>query len=877
MLNVDDSEGLYDTQTLQDAPRSRAEFRGGQLSRAKQHAKRPSQPARVLESIQNDARDLYSVGHPKRKDLAYTGPTSRKLDGSSRPFRSLMRQSPAPRSEKATQTHITLYSILSRRIRDVTAAPSANRPSGLSANEAYVLHSRGYSAAHMETWMSCVLNPKSIDAAAIFKDVKCLPPFFLVLVFLRRSRLNMSALGIIMRHIATRKQSKPISWNALQILVIRLLRHARMIWPESIPWIASLYSTEATRIVEEARRSGSLPPKLRQGISHFSNTMLSLISLPTSPHPLLDSIYQEKAQFQVLRFMQSCDLAVAVTRTGFRAVTRNQLMHPKTAQEKEWAALKGPSWPPWKEARTAMDEEKGYEFGASRASRILHRMYEAGYDRRTWEQVAEIYAGWDTDMSPTIQTRTPLPQFSTQYGDETKLQALLWAGRIRATRSRREAWACFLACEASDIPVPAEVYFAMFEKIYYPEIDMYDRAEHDESVPGEVEKRHLLPGDMKEVQPDPRSPLHLVHISEPVPLYEQLFHRMSAERVNLSGRLFAFLVETHPDFDAVMNLLEAQRDRFGRGVHKLLQGRELSKVTPKSPVPRYFLHAFITFLCRFGRFSQVPATEPVSISMDDHESRFKMDKHYLLDYAYALLMHYRPDHRPIWTAYMEAATFRFPVPKDSHLRRYSVADAQYALMSNVFKALEAMDLDPDDEQFRLLCTSARYAAQAAYKASFTVQVSQQILRTAPRLLRTMFNTLVGANVDRNATSPPETAIPPHIPEPAVLHAYVRALGILRDYEGLYSFSTWAVNYHAEIAARANAQRSGAQMLYRTFVALRAALEGSLDGDHEGAPADLVALVKEQLQSVEEWGWPRDEHVKSYVDSALGGSGAPRSN
>jgi hypothetical protein len=877
MLGLDDAGNTCDGHASQKVPPAQIGFRA-QLSRAQRQAKRPSQPQRILESIQTDARGFYSVDRPRRKNLAYVSPSSTNLDGSPRPSRNLQRPhlEPSP-DEDMVRQQVTLYSLLSRHIRDVTMAQGADCPLNLDATETSLLHSHGYSASDLERWSSCVLNVKSVAAVAIFKDGDRFPPFFLVLLFLRRRHIKMSALGIVMRHVAARNFSEPLAWNALLILVIRLLRHARVVWPESIPWIASLFSTEATRIVEDATRKGRFPPKLRQAITHFSNTLLSLIALPTSLHPLLYATHQEKAQFQVLRFMQSCDPAIVVMRTGFRAVTRNQLMHPKTAQEMEWATLKGPSWPPWKEARTAMDEEKGYEFGASRASQILHRMYEAGYGGQTWEQKAEIYAGWDTDMSPTIQTRTSLPQFSTQYRDEPKVQALLWAGRIRATRSKREAWACFLACEASDNPVPSEVYFAMFEKLHYPEIDMYDHTEHDESEHGEAERRNLLAGDMKEVQPDPRSPLHLVHISEPVPIYEQLFHRMSAAKVPLSSRLLAFFMETHPDFDVVLKLLETHRVRFNNGVHKLIRGP--LQESPESPVPGYFLGAFVTFLCRFGRFSHVPTTTAVTKPIDTlpgvHELRIKTDRHYLLEYAFTLLMHYRPEYRPAWTAYMEAVVSHSFIREDRSLRRVSPVDSQYGIMCGLFEALQATDLDPDDEQFRLLCTTARSAVHAVYNGEFAVRDSQHILSTAPRLLRTVFRTLVAANVDPNAASPLKTTIPPHVPGPAVLHAYVRALGILRDYEGLYSFSTWAVNNHAEISARANSQRSGAQALYRTFVALRAALAGSLDGNYEGAPEDLTELVREQLESVEEWGWPPDEHVDMYLKNTLRGARAPR--
>src|SRR6202041_1208945 len=110
------------------------------------------------------------------------------------------------------------------------------------------------------------------------------------------------------------------------------------------------------------------------------NRFLALLSKPTSLCPKLSIPFQEKAQFDVLRSMANNVPPLIITQEGYRAVARVQLARKKTAQEQEWARLKARSWPPWKENRTAMDEEKGVEFGFSRASRIMSQMHQAGYE-----------------------------------------------------------------------------------------------------------------------------------------------------------------------------------------------------------------------------------------------------------------------------------------------------------------------------------------------------------------------------------------------------------------------------------------------------------------------------------------------------------------
>ncbi|KAJ4290929.1 hypothetical protein N0V90_010125 [Kalmusia sp. IMI 367209] len=516
--------------------------------------------------------------------------------------------------------------------------------------------------------------------------------------------------------------------------------------------------------------------------------------------------------------------AITVTRSGFQGTVRNQLSRGKTAQEMEWARLKGPSWPPWKENRNAMDESKDYMFGASRASRILHRLYDAGYEGRTWEEMAQVYAGWDTDLSPTIQTRTTLAQDSSR-GRDSVPKSLLWAARVRTTRTRREAWACFLAYEAFKAPSSREVYLAMFEKLYYPEIeDQQPEKGAQPANPKGSHGTHLLPGDMR-------------------------------------GSLARSQVAPASYLSTCFSLLKGSQNMFDGGIQILLEG-SFSRENTVLPVPDYFMGSFIRFLCRFGRFSQLPPAHPVQLSPKDHVMRLQMDETYLIDYAYALLLHYCPAYRPAWTTYMQKVIY------GKNKRRSG--ETQYTIMCNIFEKMNEIDLDPDDDQFQLLCTVLRYAAQAAHKGKLSLEYTHQVLSSGPPLLRTVFHNLIGANIDPNATGPSTSEadiLPPHIPSPAVFHAHVRALGILRDYEGLYSFSSWLTTHHKEVTVRTNAQHGGPKILYRTMVALRAGLEGTLDKNnvHGGAPREILELVKAQIEGVEGWVWPPEEHVGLYIN------------
>lgn len=766
---------------------------------------------------------------------------------------------------------ITLYSILSRVIEHRTQAQSSTFK--YSQIESNYLHDHGYTHLDVSEWANSLRTSSSKKAAFIFQRENTAPPLFMLNLFLRRRTIRASSLGVAMRHLERRAETAEIGWSQLKLFMIRLLRHARQVWPESIPWIAAFFTRRAPQLQADQEDSTKISPNTLSDITHFCNTLLSLLSLPTSQHPIMYAVQQEKAQFNMLRYMANCSPAITVSRVGFRALARNQLAHPKTPQEKDWAELKGSSWPPWKVARTAMDEDKDYKYGVSRASQVLHRMFEAGHPRRTWEDVAQIYAGWDIDISPTIQTRTSLPMFSSQYGggnhgDEKSLQPILWAGRIRATRTRREAWAAFLSHEGNEGIAHDQVYLAMFEKLFYPEAKRATQHDYSSNFNNDSEVEQmasdLVPGDMKEVLPDPGSPLHHIYLTEPVPSYKGLFLRMFSKQVHPSGRLLAFILETVPEFELGISALQLAKNDYNGAIDQLVNCQHV-KDTSMGTLPEHLFTIFLRFLCRFGHYTGRAATTATFRSPQEHSDHFHGGSTYLFEYAHALLKFYRPRYRNAWNVFAH----KLLPSKKSHIESHP---PRYKTLCDIIDLMDEVDLDVDDEMFKILCTVTAYAVQTAESTSPGSQQRPLVLETGAIRLRTTFNDMVGTSAETLEPSPQSNHhrnVPAHIPGPAELHAYVRALGALRDYEGLYSFATWLAKHRENVTARAKTQRSGSRLLFRTLVAIRVAVEGP-DGEC-GAPEEVAQLIRAQVESVEEWGgWPDREHVDSYK------KGAPKS-
>lgn len=818
--------------------------------------KRMSGPSAVLNSIRTSQRTLYlnpaaGKNYPSASGSYYAPPNS-------------------------------LYSILARYLDHLTGPDGAALEFAFTAPERDLLSKHGFGEDSVLEWATCLLERKSRQAVSIFNRREELPATFVLLLFLRRRHIVASALDVIFRHVDERYKASPPPWSTLQLLCVRMLRHARLHKPESISWIASFFATQASALFANIELSKA-SPRLLSDLTRFCNTFLLLISLPASLNPILAALSQEKAQFQVLEFMASCTPAITVTRSGFRSVARNQLAHPKTDEEKDWAELKGSFWPPWKANRTAMDEDKGYEFGASRASRILHRMYEAGYRGHLMEEIMEVYAGWDTDLSPTIQTRTSLPHYSSRPRHAEYYTSLLWASRVRTTRTRREAWACFLAYEMSGASVSQHVYLAMFEKLYYSatrhsSIHETDYALEDVTEANDViedTEMGLLPGDMKEVLPDPTSPLHYVYLSEPVPTIRELYHRLTSKGVRPSGRLLAFLLAGAPSLDTCLKLLDDARQDFNGGVGHLLSG-QLDSESCVRAVPNYLLASFIQCLCRFGQFAKPRLESAMLLPPEEHAHALEHNPHYLMDYAFILLYTIKPMYQPAWIAYIHKVIHSnlestiYDAGEDTTLRRGML---RYNRVWMLVRLMEKSDLDVDDKIFQMLCNITTYAAQATQADPV---LARKIYHGSAQL-RKLFAGLVGATASKPSTatstnSAASNTIPPHVPGPADLHAYVRALGSVHDYEGLYSFSTWLAAHHAEVTARSEAQHSGSKALFRTLVALRAAVTGYLvDGSEprQQAPDEIVQLIRSQIDSVEEWGgWPTQEHVDQYTNGAL---------
>lgn len=401
-------------------------------------------------------------------------------------------------------------------------------------------------------------------------------PSFLLLFIFRLPNLPSTTLRILLPYVATALAPTPFPAGDTKtplVLLIRLLRQARAVYPSALPHITALITTHL--------HPASCLPALSPRLTATYNRLLSLFSYPILDRPFKSVPLQQRSQFLLLRKMASLD--VPITREGYRALTSVQLAHRKTATEVSLSRSLASTWPPWPIARDGhAASATATLLPLSRAAQVLRQMLETGYAWQGWETEAAVLAGTDTDASPTIQTRS---FYHGRRNSATASPYALWAVRVRATRTVEEAWCVFLAATEARELAP-EVWEQMFVKVlsaakgralrdtHRKRLERIQEAWQNADEGAErlkigralqrwdqaqrllvAREKHVLPGDAKEVAVAPISPSDGVYVDLPVPGVEEMFAMMrrvggGGSRVEIGPQLVAMLVKAAESVEA---------------------------------------------------------------------------------------------------------------------------------------------------------------------------------------------------------------------------------------------------------------------------------------------------------------------------------------
>ncbi len=803
----------------------------------------------------------------------------------------------------------SLCVILAKYIAERGASePRASQCNKNTENLDY-LHSRGFNEDHVQSWADVLISSNANQAVrkfttladTIYSSSGPSPPNFLLLFILRARSLKAVSLRLLLDYIWKHcigevtgpKPLTPIrkiDEGAAMILVIRLVRHARIVWPNALEEIASI----AGRLI--GRESDGLVVNLSrqriQDYSFFYNRLLSLFAMPTSLQPFASIAVRQRSQFCLIRKMTKFRPHLPVTKEGFRALVQVQLAHKKTDSERKWATSKALSWPPWKEELLGIEADSEDPGKNSRAADVLLRMIEAGYSPSHWEEGARVLAGWDTDGSPTIQTRALLRPASVLQHAAHRLESKeahtdkdgTWAARIFATRTLKEAWACFTAFEkVSGGSNAIEPYNAMFARL------LYVKDGNDNLT---LEATSVVPGDGKETWPEPTSSHDFLYVSSNPPTIDSFFERMIKRGLRPGKHLLAELLGKAQSLAEGLKYINASTLR--QREKDVLLGRAATDAdemrTILSGVHNHIIATYVGMLCRVRSTAGINfALPPVhgAQKATTMEERTTSPFYYAQSFVWA----FQPSYRPIWYALIQGLRSRQFTPQ--------ILQRLGAFLPDDLRDMHELGMDLDFDGFRDIgkileenvLGPHRLAKAQQQDVSHHQELSRDRRLKSVLLCKSLFSAMAhGGSAESKQDSARSSEWLPlnhpsaaqdrtrllHIPTPSVLHRTIRILGMGEDNASILTLLRWMHCFAPELDSLADELANSKKLIRETITAVRYLLEEQwryedlaqstgLQEDWQPAQKELLSEAKAVVdQHREEWGgWPTDEELQQY--------------
>ncbi|EFW20426.1 hypothetical protein D8B26_003191 [Coccidioides posadasii str. Silveira] len=778
------------------------------------------------------------------------------------------------------------------------------------------LSRRGYSAVDVMTWAWILLSPHPVTAAMRLAASKRFNPqaeassssripLFVLLFTLRRKAINLKALNLLLTHswdmlldvqpgkTAPQTQAgnqlmpsslKP-TWmvsgddNTVMILFVRLIRAARRISPEALMSISDMF----TSVFGYDAVAETMSDKRMRRLVTYYNKFLSLLAVPCRVEPYASTVIQQRSIFHLLREMTKFDPPLPVTREGYHAVTRVQGGRPKLSAERTWAEFKAKSWPPWKEDKLGIDVDRGLEGSKSKTIGSITRMKEAGYSPTRWDRIATILAGWDIDGTPTIQTRCLLPKpnpyrmrdqhtvWLKEKRQASNVDLLpgfryedtyhdVWAARIRATRTMKEAWACFLSCRDQGFRISNDIYFELVEKVIYHDY-LQDSSR--------IRSTEALPGDGKEVYSEPSSPRDVIYVPSEPPTVEALLQQMFSQEIKLSKRLLVLILTHLTSFKSGLECL-ANSDLPPRQIHALTSTfscEDPSRKKHLDSVRNDIFCAFIRFLCRFPGheatssgsssilLSQIfPIARPTETRNKDlRDAEDTVAAAGGLSHAISLVRLRMPEYLPTWSSLLSSlANARLPV-SDNRLSLSTQRALAWREVSEVLNWMEEENLSLDASCFNSVCEAlSRWLLaiqnnergrkpglkilQSIGLSTTHISTDSEMASNGVSLVKRKFDQMV---LSRDGPlfpsitgdplcfgSPKHPALPTMfaIPSPSTLHVFIRVLALAGDFESLMCLLGWISRNSSDLRRVTKELLGGERSMRRAVTAARVYLE-----------------------------------------------------
>lgn len=778
------------------------------------------------------------------------------------------------------------------------------------------LTERGLSFTDVEDWATIVLDDSADERVNLFLATLTRYPSFLLLEICRRDVLHVGTLKKLLIQIWQRvlyksslgfdsavagnssenltnqgqssfdSSGSPIPLheleeNAFSILIHRLLYQCRRIWPPAVITVAHMIDPYINTLPIAFSDNARTPkPAQYRRMCRLQNKLLQALALPAVYEPFESTVYSWSAQKVILGLSSTFSPPLTLDQPAYQAVIQVLDASKKSAFESRSATLRTRTWPPWRVEQDGMDARREPEEDLSRSVAALMRKRESGYSDVPLDEIMSILGGQEPDGTPTIQTRAfvknrPLISYVTS---PNPLNPSIWAARIEATRDVQEAWAAFTEFSEKGGKPSLFIYHAMFRKLVY---------ERRRRSMGYV--YNGAPGDGREVLPvidDNTSDFYRSRLRPPS--YNELYEDMLRQGLRPSGLTLNFLVRHAPSIRQGIRYLHDSglsdhtlRYLHGGDVENAPSNEVKSKVSQNMTdvVEPWVIGGFVALLCRFApRAVLVPkdhtwerhrqlSSKPdmVWAVREVMDGRRQEDLHgqrphpvfaQPLQHAAYLLEASKQKHRPAWHALWKALAQPnlVLIPKLSSNPKN--VEISWRVTAAALKEFHRIGLELDPLGFKHICdTYTKYAKLftrisqmhhgKAPRASELVKVL-----AASKVIKAEFRKLIVCNHSSSYHLPRFM----HSMRGVHLHAYIRSMAAIDNYDEIIFALKWVVENHAEFDAIAERNPREGRHLCLMLIAIRIAVEGT---PYEARAWSLV-------DGVVTWdGWPTDDEVAKY--------------
>lgn len=645
------------------------------------------------------------------------------------------------------------------------------------------------------------------------------------------------------------------------VLISRLLYQARRLLPSAVLPISHMIPPYLFHNLNRGSTTKLLELREHSRASKLLNKFLRTLSRPTHLEPFRSMGHNWHAQRVLLSLANRTKPPLIIDRLGYNSVQAVLLASQKTDEESRLTELQSRDWPPWRVDQDGMDAQRSTGEDMSKVVLAIRQMKEAGYSSSSYTRAYGILGGQEDDGTPTLHTRSISKAHIRKLRSLVRLSPLnprVWIARIKATRDAQEAWSAFKNYRRQGGTPTSSIYLAMMEKI-----------EAENKRNGRTRMINVLPGEGREVLPPFNDNFSDFYKDElrPPPTIDALYEIMISSGIQPESDCLRFLV-SHAR--GIPDGIKYLRDSVQRGDFlKYLIGQNNDPPAEFTSAETRIIHAFVNLLCRCAD-KVVPQTlshpdfsddndlkrlhEECSDKINDFNAsmvmpqtlpRSKKSGINPLSHALELIRTTQTKYKPTWYAIFDALA-RPGIIIDPNI----VGDPQddvnsWRICVAILQDFHDAGLELDPKAFQLICRCLEKAMLASSRMD-----EKPMFEDAIQLVKEEFAKLSFASM--KCLGLPELS---HNLNGAILHAYVRALGLAEDSDGIKAVVKWMVLHHKSLITEAQWSRNGHELLRRTFVAIKVFCNGE----------SYEEQARELVESVDGWSWPSDEDARDYIE------------